>query len=221
MSREFKDIRGQKFGRLTALYRLHNYHKKTTHWLCVCECGNLKEIEKASLLRNMSKSCGCYRKETSKKQGKSNMKHGKIGTRLYTIWRDMKIRCTCKNSKDYKNYGGRGIVVCDEWLDNFQAFYDWSMNNGYDDSLTIDRIDVNGNYEPFNCRWATWKQQARNKRNNCFVKDCLNKTMSLKDVATKYNIPIDKIFDEYQSRRKMYNFTEIQNIMREVYYCED
>lgn len=99
-------------------------------------------------------------------RNKQLTKHNKYNSRIYRIWRGMKDRCYNINSKDYKNYGGRGIVVCDEWLNDFMSFYNWSMNNGYDDSLTIDRIDVNGNYEPSNCRWVTQKQQQRNRRNN-------------------------------------------------------
>lgn len=96
------------------------------------------------------------------------MKHGMIGTRIYNIWHDMKRRCYCKSRKSYARYGGRGITVCPEWQE-FMPFYDWAMANGYSDNLTIDRIDVNGNYEPSNCRWVTSKEQANNKRNNHMI----------------------------------------------------
>lgn len=112
-----------------------------------CECGNLTSWR--------TRSCGC-----------SHKKHDKTNTRLYRIWIRMKLRCYNEKHLYYKYYGERNIKVCDEWLDDFQAFYDWAINNGYNDNLTIDRIDVNGNYEPSNCRWATVKQQNRNKRNN-------------------------------------------------------
>lgn len=161
---KFKDISGQKFGRLTVIYRLHNHHdNKNTHWLCVCECGNLTEVSRPNLINGHNKSCGCLNAE---KRKTTHTKHGKCKTRIYTIWINMKSRCYNKNDKAYKNYGERGIKVCDEWLNNFEAFYDWSINNGYNDSLTIDRIDVNGNYEHSNCQYVTMKQQARNKRNN-------------------------------------------------------
>ena len=95
-----------------------------------------------------------------------NYKHGLYKTRLYKEWESMKRRCYCKSATSYEYYGAIGINVCDEWRNDFKTFYDWSMSHGYDDTLTIDRIDVNGNYEPSNCRWITMKEQCRNKRNN-------------------------------------------------------
>lgn len=155
-----KDITGQKFGRLTALYRLHNYHDKNhTRWLCACDCGNLVEVQLSNLTNNHTTSCGCY-------YYKGYNKLDKVGRRIYNIWRGMKLRCCSIKSNRYKYYGRRGIKVCDEWKDNFQVFYDWALNNGYKEGLTIDRINVDGNYSPENCRFATIKQQARNKSNN-------------------------------------------------------
>lgn len=151
---------GQKFGRLTVLDRLHNHHdKKQTHWLCVCDCGNLVEVFGFMLRNGNTKSCGCLNKEIITTHDKSN-------TRLYNIWTLMKARCYNKNNRAYHNYGGRGIAVCDVWRDNFQAFYDWSMVNGYTEGLSIDRINNDDNYTPDNCRWATRKQQNRNTRRN-------------------------------------------------------
>lgn len=112
------------------------------------------------------KSCGCFFDE-KKKFG--NPKHEKSNTRIYRIWSEMKTRCYLKTCNIYKNYGGRGITICKEWLDDFMNFYNWAMSNGYTDELTIDRIDVNGNYEPSNCRWATNEIQQNNKRNNRII----------------------------------------------------
>lgn len=109
-----------------------------------------------------TQSCGCLEKEV---KSAAHTKHGKRNTRLYRIWANMKGRCFNPNIKEYKWYGGKGISVCPEWM-NFQVFYDWAMDNGYADSLTIDRIDQNGNYCPDNCRWLALSDQQSNRSNN-------------------------------------------------------
>ncbi len=155
---KFQDLTGKKFHRLTPVKYLGN-----CKWLCQCDCGNTINVFTQNLKRNNTKSCGCLNKELASQRMTT---HGKGNSRIYHIYHGMKERCYTKSNSCYKNYGGRGIKVCDEWLHDFMAFYKWSMNNGYDDSLTIDRIDVNGNYEPKNCRWVTNIEQQRNKRNN-------------------------------------------------------
>lgn len=123
-------------------------------------------------------------------------KHGKKGTKLYNTWLHMKTRCYNKNYNRYDDYGGRGITICDEWINDFKAFYDWSMSNGYKDNLTIDRIDVNGNYEPDNCRWADRKTQANNRRNNVYL-TYNGKTKTISQWSRELNIPENTIRSRY------------------------
>lgn len=177
---KIKDKTGLKTKYITVLYRLHNKKKGDRHakWLCVCECGNFIEVS----TNNINRSKGC--KKCAFKD--INVKHGKKYTRLYHIWNNIKQRCYNKNDKGYSNYGKRGIKVHDEWYNDFMAFYNWSMDNGYNDNLTIDRIDVNGNYEPDNCRWADYTTQNNNRRNNIYI-TINNKRMTLKQACRKYN----------------------------------
>lgn len=183
-----KDITGQKFDRLTVIKYLYTskYHKAV--WLCKCDCGNFYKANTGNLTSGNTKSCGCLVKEGN------NKSHGKTNTKLYNVWCAMKQRCYYENDKRYKNYGGRGIAVCSEWLNDFMAFYKWSIDNGYRDNLTIDRIDVDGNYEPNNCRWITMKQQLRNTTRNRYY--TINSvTMCLKDWCEKYNLNYMKVYN--------------------------
>jgi hypothetical protein len=162
------DFMGQKFERLTVLKfaGLNKDHKAL--WLCKCECGNETTVVGNRLRNGDIKSCGCLRTERISKQ---NLQHGLSGTRLFRLWWGMKRRCNDPKEQNYKYYGGRGIAVCDEW-DDYKAFHDWAYENNYEDSLSIDRIDCDGNYTPDNCRWVELSAQAGNKRNNAFVAFC-------------------------------------------------
>lgn len=188
----FKDITGQKFGRLTVIKRVENRNSKV-YYLCRCDCGNEKVVNGANIKNGTVRSCGCLHDEEATKRILSyNTTHSGSKTRLYRIWRGMKQRCYYPQALNYKNYGGRGISVCDEWRDNFSTFYDWAIANGYNDTLTIDRIDVNGNYEPRNCRWATRTEQSHNKTNTKLY--TYNGEVATLDIfALKYNIHKDTI----------------------------
>lgn len=168
----FKDLKGQKFGRLLVLERSESKHG-CSYWLCQCDCGNSPTVISYNLISGKAKSCGCLQRELAAKQGKNNTKHGNSrrsgSTRLYAIWNNMKARCTNPKTEGYERYGGRGITICNEWINDFTSFLEWAMENGYNDELTIDRIDSNGNYEPSNCRWATKKVQSNNRSSNRIV----------------------------------------------------
>jgi len=157
---------GKRFGRLLVLRKTTIKNKISSYWVCVCDCGNEKIASTGSLQRQRTKSCGCLKREMTIAR---NIKHQQTHTRLYEIWKNMNKRCKNTSDKSYKNYGGRGISVCTEWCKNFVPFFNWAMANGYSDKLTIERINVNGNYEPTNCKWATKLEQANNTRNNRFI----------------------------------------------------
>ena len=170
------DLTGRRFTRWTVIEKSEPRKDKNECyvgiWVCKCDCGTIKPVLQQSLLSGRSKSCGCLNKEIA---SSLNRKHGltqKSG-RLYGLWQSIKRRCYSEKCKDYTDYGGRGIKMCDEWKNDFKAFHDWAIANGYKEEktdkginiLTIDRIDVNGNYEPSNCRFVTNEVQAKNKRN--------------------------------------------------------
>ena len=150
------DISGQRFGRLTVVCEAGRKGGQVT-WICRCDCGN-EHIAKGRDLRcGDVKSCGCIQPNYGKHV---------IGTRLYSIWKAMRKRCSNPNDYSWRIYGGKGIKVCDDWMNSFEAFKSWSLENGYSDDLSIDRINSCGDYEPSNCRWATPYQQANNTSRN-------------------------------------------------------
>ena len=160
------DLTGRKIGKLTVIQYAGNDKGKNARWECRCDCGRRTVVAGNHLRNGHTQSCGCLQRDRA---SSSNTKHGGSKTRLHKTWSGMKDRCLNPNNKAYERYGGRGITICDEWRDDFQAFYGWAMSNGYSDSLTIDRVDSNGNYAPSNCRWITNKEQQNNKRNNRYL----------------------------------------------------
>ena len=161
---KFIDLTGQKFGRLTVLSEAGIDKHGKVKWLCRCECGTQKAIDGTNLRRGVIVSCGCLSRELLDKR---NHKHGMYGAPIHNAWKVMRRRCREINFISYKDYGGRGITVCERW-DKFENFY--ADMGDRPEGLSIERIDNNGNYELANCKWATQKEQCRNKRNNRVIK---------------------------------------------------
>jgi hypothetical protein len=159
------DIVGQKFGRLTVIEDSGKRHKDyEVLWVCICSCGTKKEIRGDHLKSGNTKSCGCLRKEKNVflfKHGDAKKIKGLRVVRLYRIWNGMKARCLIKNHPQYHRYGGRAIRICRLWLNNYMAFKTWALSHGYQENLTIDRINNNGNYTPENCQWITKSENTR------------------------------------------------------------
>ena len=196
------DLAKQRFGRLYVLNKSkEDIQRKSSFimWHCLCDCGNEVDVRSQDLRNGKTKSCGCLHKDIVST-------HGLSRKRLYHIWIDMRSRCNNKKLKCYHNYGGRGIKVCEEWED-YQNFHNWAINNGYNDKLTIDRINVDGNYEPNNCRWSTKIEQENNKRNNRFSyyngkRMTISNFMRITGIHRNFiisNLNKNKTFDEIKS----------------------
>lgn len=192
---KFIDLTGQRFNKLTVIGRAKSRRqpcgKLVTYWNCICDCGNETVVMGKYLKNGHTKSCRCLHieraKEQAKRMSKKNIKHNKSNTRLYHIYQGMLNRCYLKEHKYYKNYGGRGITICEEWRNNFMNFYNWAIKNGYQDNLTIDRINNNGNYEPKNCRWITIREQSENRRTNTLY-EYQGEMKPLKFICEKLNV---------------------------------
>ena len=185
------DLTGKTFGKLTVIKEIDSL-KHHTVWLCRCQCGKETQVEVSNLRNGNTQSCGCLRGE---RLGDRRRTHG-MGSverreRLYSIWAGMKYRCFNPKGKSFKDYGGRGISVCKQWL-QFENFRDWALKTGYQDDLEIDRINNDGNYEPNNCRWATRSQNQSNRRNNRLI-TINGETKTLSQWAEDFGLSINTI----------------------------
>lgn len=190
---------GKRYGMLT-IRKVIKEPGEETKAECVCDCGNTKILSLTRVINNSVKSCGCIVPETSRKV---HTIHGKSKSRIYKIWKKMNDRCNNPNNKDYDKYGGRGIVICDEWSGEHGAenFIKWAYENGYDENAekgkcTIDRINVDGNYEPSNCRWINMIEQSYNRRNTIRI-SVYGEMLTVKEISEKYNIPDKKVRRRY------------------------
>lgn len=191
------DLTGKRFGKLSVICRGKDHVQpsgaKQTTWRCVCDCGTVKEIPAYNLKVGKTRSCGCMRSEV----GKLNITHGATANnkteRLYSIWSGMRDRCYREKSVSYKNYGAKGITVCDEWRTDFAAFRNWSISNGYADGLMIDRIENSKGYSPDNCRWVTRIFQNNHTSRNRMI-TAFGKTMTLAQWSRETGINSDVIY---------------------------
>ena len=181
-----KDISGKRFGRFVVV-EFVDTRKRQSRWLCKCDCGNTKVIYKGNLTTGNTKSCGCLSLEV-------RITHGESKTRLYRIWEGIRRRCSNIKHEYWECYGGRGISVCQEWQDSYEVFRDWAKINGYDKSLTIDRKDNDGNYEPSNCRFITSAENSRNKRDTKLNWDKVNQIRELRKTTKMSSREIGYLF---------------------------
>lgn len=179
-----ENLTGRRFGRLVVEQRDERHSRGRAYWSCLCDCGNRTVVSGTNLRCGVTKSCGCLKSEPTKhgdcRSGSRN--------RLNGIWHTMLNRCNNPNSSSYENYGGRGIHICKEWEGSYLLFRKWAIEHGYSESLSIDRVDVNGDYEPSNCRWVTRGEQANNTRANVPV-EFGGVTMNLMQWSKQSGIP--------------------------------
>lgn len=197
-NQSYIDLKGKRFGRLTVKEKVVNLNKKnrTARWLCICDCGGEKTVRADTLKGGHCLSCGCLKKEQDRKNLTQNHSHLQSGSRIYGIWQGMKRRCQNTKEKKYHRYGGRGIKVCQEWEESFQSFYNWALENGYKEDLTLERKNNDGNYEPSNCTWATVKEQCNNRCTNIVV-EVEGETLNLQELSGKYGINYSLIHSRY------------------------
>ena len=190
------DLTGKRFGKLVVV-GLDDKGTRKTYWVCQCDCGNIKSVRSDSLQCGAIKSCGCLKKEQDKINLTANHSHKQSGTRIYYIWQGIKNRCGNPNDARYMRYGGRGIKVCEEWKNSFETFWEWALNSGYKDNLTIDRINNDGDYCPDNCRWADAATQCNNRESNVKIK-IGNTTKTLLEWCKIFDVDYSTVHARYE-----------------------
>jgi hypothetical protein len=202
MGKPFIDLTGQTFNSWTvtgpskSVPRASGKGSARTHWFCTCKCGNTAWVDSTNLRQGISTNCGCLRKVVAGKgspaaiaSAKAHTTHGMSKTKVYTQWNSMRDRCYNSASPVFKYYGGRGITVCKEWH-KFETFRDWAFTNGYNEKLSLDRTDNNGNYEPLNCAYKTRTDQNRNTRRNIM----LSPTLTVSAFCEAHRVPYDLVW---------------------------
>ena len=195
------DLVGEKFGRLTVIERTENKGSKAA-WKCICDCGGFTVAVSHDLISGHTQSCGCFQKEMTSKASKT---HGMRFTKIYHVWQSMKDRCFNPNNKRFNDWGGRGITVCDEWKNDFQAFYDHvsQLPHFGEEGYSLDRINNDGNYEPGNVKWSTQHEQCRNRRNNILI--ALNgKTFTLAELSEATGVKYSTLYHRYKNNKKLF-----------------
>lgn len=195
------EMTGRKFGRLTAIEEAGRTRAGLAKWKCVCDCGQTVNAIGCNLRNGHTRSCGCLSKELVGNQFRT---HGMVGHKLYRVWGGMKARCGNPNNPAYQNYGGRGIIVCEDWKEP-KTFFNWALSNGYKQGLEIDRIDNNGNYEPGNCRFVTPAKNARNRRTSKLTPVLV---LQIRNACKKSNLTQQQIADKCGVSRSL-----ISNVM--------
>ena len=229
-----EDLSGKKFGKLLVLFYIGKTgcKDKRPSWFCKCDCGNYHIVKNKYLKNGDCTSCGCANLENAYKLNRTHGDTSKSSKyhRLNRIWSAIKTRTSNKNNPSYKEYGERGIKMCEEWFNSYEKFKKWSIENGYADNLTIDRIDVNGNYEPSNCRWATDEEQRNNKQNTIRI-SFNGDIMSLKQFCSKVGLPYKTIYCIYKENKHVntinqaverFNLTHKNksvDLENDTYYC--
>ena len=192
--KNIENLKGRLFGRLTVIDFAGYGSSRKTQWLCQCSCGKRSVVKSANLKNGNTRSCGCLEQESKMH---ANKKHGLRHHPLYHTWLNVKDRCNNPNNRHYNNYGGRGINICPQWQECFKSFYDWAMSSGWKRGLTIERINVNGDYAPANCCWIPLSQQAKNKRNTILI-ELQGEKFHVEEVAKILGIAKSTVYSRLQ-----------------------